>query len=385
MGVAVRGPPIVDKQQNGSSADDGQSVAPQRAAAVPSVSAAQIGAYFSKCLSARTTVLSVRPTFPGMSRETLLVKAEVAGRPEGFVLRLDYPWGSASPFSLRHEWNVYYRLWKSPVPVAEPLWFDENSDFAQGRPHMVRRMVEGSTAIAGLSDPGPDGVQVRRRVALEWAEKMALLHSLDWVAHGFGDVLAVPPDTSSAMVWELNQWRDLWKAAVSDPYPAVEEAFFWLRESLPRDTPKISLLKGNNGVGEEIWQGTRIVALSDWEVASLGDGASDLAFSQGTLMMGDLRETLRCYESGVGHQVSPERLAGAMFLVWFKQVVSVLGYVHASYQRGVDSRIGICAIGAVFAKSVENRLSRCIGRNLIDAWTQVAGKELSLYWRVGNK
>jgi aminoglycoside phosphotransferase (APT) family kinase protein len=36
-------------------------------------------------------------------------------------------------------------------------------------------------------------------------------------------------------------------------------------------------VKGNNGLGEEIWQGTRIVAMSDWELASIGDPAFDFA------------------------------------------------------------------------------------------------------------
>ena len=39
-------------------------------------------------------------------------------------------------------------------------------------------------------------------------------------------------------------------------------------EQLPPGGDRLSLLKGNNGVGEEIWRDGRIVALSDWELAA---------------------------------------------------------------------------------------------------------------------
>ena len=48
-----------------------------------------------------------------------------------------------------------------------------------------------------------------------------------------------------------------------------------------RNASAISLLKGNNGLGEEIWVDGKIVAMSDWELASLGDPAYDFAWCQG--------------------------------------------------------------------------------------------------------
>jgi hypothetical protein len=45
--------------------------------------------------------------------------------------------------------------------------------------------------------------------------------------------------------------------------------------------------------------------MSDWELSALGDGELDLAFSQGTLILGDFGETLCHYERCVGSAVSP--------------------------------------------------------------------------------
>src|SRR5262249_53886524 len=44
--------------------------------------------------------------------------------------------------------------------------------------------------------------------------------------------------------------------------------------------PRVCLCKGTNGLGEEVFRGHSIVAMSDWEEASIGDPAADFAFMQ---------------------------------------------------------------------------------------------------------
>src|SRR4051812_34983655 len=94
------------------------------------------------------TVTSLHRTFPGHSRETWIVDTAEHG---GFVMRVDHPGGPLVPVPMRVEYEVYERLWRSPVPVAEPLWYAEGVDFAGGLPHMVRRLVDGSSKVTGLT------------------------------------------------------------------------------------------------------------------------------------------------------------------------------------------------------------------------------------------
>jgi aminoglycoside phosphotransferase (APT) family kinase protein len=237
----------------------------------------------------------LRQTFPGLSRITWLVHAEVAGKRADFALRVDPPGGGLGFHSLHTEWEVYRRLWKSPVPVPEPLWFDQDLEFADGRAHMVRRLVDGTMSVANLSDQNEQGAFVRKRVAFEHAEKLAQLHTLDWKSLGFDDLFPPPADASDALHAEFGIWRTRSDQGKPGGYSVIEEALCWLEENLPRDSPRISLLKGNNGLGEEIWRGQQIVAMCDWELASLGDGTLDLAFWQGTLGLHDFSETLRHY------------------------------------------------------------------------------------------
>lgn len=347
-----------------------------------SVTDRQVADYLSQRLGTPLKVKNIRQTFPGLSRETLLVFAELdSGEKQDFAVRIDYPWGGSCPYPMRHEWETYYRLWKSPVPVAEPLWYDENVDFAEGRPHMVRRLVDGSMTVPGLGEDSEAGRQLRQRVALECAEKLALVHTLDWKAYGFDTFLDVPSDPVDALRAELRSWRALWSKGRTGPHPIIEEALCWLDEVLPRETPRLSLTKGNNGIGEELFSGENIVALSDWELSSLGDGTVDLAFSQGTLTLADFGQTLRHYETCVGSKVSPERLAGGAFVAWFKMFVCGTVYMAKRQIEGIDPRLTNLTFGVILCKGLELQIGKCIGKDIVDAWSLFAGKEQSTYFR----
>ncbi len=342
-----------------------------------------VAAYLSKGLGAPVALRGLRQTFPGASRETWLVDAEVAGRPEGFVVRVDCPGGAGVPQSMSHEWKVYQRLWTSEIPVAEPLWYAEAVDFAEGRPHMIRRLVDGSTHIAGINDQTEEGRRLRRAVVFEHVEKLALLHRMDWKARGFGEFIDAPATPAASLRNEFDIWKKLWIAGRSEPFPLVTEVLYWLEENIPDDTPMISLVKGNNGVGEEIWKDGRIVAMSDWELASLGDGALDLAFSQGTLALDNFGNAIRHYEECVGHEVSPRRLAFCMFWIMFKALCCLNVYMLGGWRNG-NPRMNRPAFGLISVRSYERKLAGCIGKDIVDAWREVAGDQTSTYARFGE-
>ena len=300
---------------------------------------------FAAHLEGPVEVRQHRQTFPGQSQETWLVDAAVGdAEPAGYVLRINPPGGGIVPMPLRREWEVYVRLAPTVVPVGRPLWFDERPDLFDGRPHFVREMVPGSTEVPGLHDDGPAAADRRRRVAFEHAEHLARLHTLDWTAHGFGEVLDVPADPAAAIRLEFDTWRAIWDDVRPEPFPMVTLALEWLHDHLPDRAPRISLLKGNNGLGEEIWLDERIVALSDWELASLGDPAQDWAFSQGLLNLWDREEVLAHYEAAAGFALNRENLD--FWTVWtvFKALCCTTAGLRG-FLDGRDLRPVLPAIG----------------------------------------
>jgi len=310
----------------------------------------EVRAYLSDGLDDAVIVTSLHQTFPGMSRETWMVSGHYSsGEPFQLVIRVTPPNGGNSPIPLRTEYEVYRRLADSPVPVGEVLWFNEDIEFAQGRSHMVRVMVEGDTEVPGVRDPGPEGDRVREHVAREHASKLATLHTLDWRAYGFDEIFDPPPsgDDADALRNEFKTWKGYWYDKRTDPLPMITEALYWFEEHVPTDGVRISLTKGNNGLGEEIWRDGQIVAMSDWELAGLGDPALDWAFSQGMLDLWDRDKLLNYYAELSGYVISPTTLAFCQLWTSFKAVVclnpSLRPFCEKRDQRPVMASLGLGA------------------------------------------
>ncbi len=341
----------------------------------------RVGQYFTDRLGTPFRVTSIHQTFPGMSRETWLVAGEIgkAAEHKELVLRINPPSGGGVPVPMKVEYEVYKRLFSSPVPVAEPLWYDEDIDFADGRAHMVRDMVEGTTEVAGLHDPGPEGEAMRERTCKEHAEKLALVHTLDWESYGFSEIFPTPASPAQAMRTEFETWKAHFKAGKTDPFPIVTEALYWLEENLPTDSPRISLIKGNNGVGEEIWRDGKIVAMSDWELAALGDGCLDWGFCQGMLDLWDREKTLAHYEAAAGYTVSRQTLAFCELWITFK-AITCLNSTLGAYLDGRDLRPTISNMGLGTVKIMEHMLGEAMGMDDMEqALEVVKGRRSSPY------
>ena len=336
--------------------------------------------YLSTHLGAPVKINSLHQTFPGMSRETWLLAGHYAsGEPLELVIRVNPPSGGGVPVPLKVEYEVYRRLQDSPVPVAKVLWFDEGSEFAEGRALMVRELVDGSTTVPGLHDPGPAGDATRERVCYEHADKLATLHTLDWRAYGFDEIFKTPASGTDALVNEFEVWTGYWEAGKTDPFPLITEALYWLRDHIPTHGTRVSLTKGNNGVGEEIWKDGEIVAMSDWELAGLGDPCLDWAFSQGMLDLWDREKVLQHYEKAAHYTVAPKTLAYCEIWITFKAIVCLNTTMQAFFDQR-DRRPVIAGMGLGTVKNMEHMLGAIMGMDDIEEAREVLrGRRSSPY------
>ena len=321
----------------------------------------ELGAYLSSWLGP-TTVTSLHQTYPGNSRASWIVQTDEHG---GLVVRVDHPGGPLVPIPLELEYRVYERLWPTAIPVAEPLFFAEGTRFADGRPHMVRRLVDGSPQLDGLTGGAGDDPGLRRAVCYEMAEKLALVHTLDWREAGLDEVLFVPASAETALRDEIHEWRRLWAASRTDPFPMLTEATYWLEEGIPPARTRLGLLKGNNGIGEEIWKDGRIVALSDWELATIGDPSLDWAFSQGLLTLHDMEDTLDHYAGHSGFAIDRELLAWAAVWIRVKASMSTNSGL-AGFLDGSDNRLVRPALGISVVKRTEAWVAGVLDRTVTD-------------------
>ena len=126
----------------------------------------------------------------------------------------------------------------------------------------------------------------------------------------------------------------------TDPFPLLTEALYWLEEQIPPAGDRLCLLKGNNGVGEEIWRDNRIVALSDWELAAIGDPALDWAFSQGLLALHDPIDTLAHYANVAGFAIDERRLAWSAVWIRVKASMTTNSSLWSSRRPGRPAQSG---------------------------------------------
>ncbi|HEX9684132.1 MAG TPA: phosphotransferase family protein [Acidimicrobiales bacterium] len=240
-----------------------------------------LGRYLTARLGRATEIVELTKYPRGVSRETWFVTVDASGDRLPLVFRRDLPGGSVCPATLRFEYEIYRRLQDSAVPVAPVRWYEDDPEWlAGGREFYVRDHIEGTWDIPNVTDPRPEFDDLRIAISKEHLRKLALVHTADWETLGFGEIMIVPPSpeanattTIDRLLAELAQFQ-------LEPFPLVVDAAGWLRDNAPTRSPRTSLLKGTNGFGEEVFRDGEIVAMSDWELASLGDPTSDFAHVQ---------------------------------------------------------------------------------------------------------
>ena len=243
-------------------------------------SADWLSAYLAERLGGPVAVTQFEKFTRGTSRQTWFAAWQ---GPEGdaveAVLRADHPAGAGDPTSLDQEFAVYERLGRTAIPHARVLWFENRHEQAP-RPFYLRERIAGSWQVPGYARADDAGARARLAAAQEHMRALACVHDADWQQAGFGDLLGAPAGVDDALPHYVRLQLGRLARFGGEPQPLLlEVAEFLLAHAPP--AARISLCKGTNGLGEEVFRDGRIVAMSDWEEAIVGDPASDLAMVQG--------------------------------------------------------------------------------------------------------
>jgi aminoglycoside phosphotransferase (APT) family kinase protein len=328
--------------------------------------------------AAGVRVTGVQRFSRGVSRQTWEVTAAVLSTDDAwtdrrFVVRRDHEVGSIIPSSLRTEFEVYRRLRDTPVPTTDALWFEDDPDWQpDGRPAYVRTHVEGDWRLPYLADDSPESDALRIAASTEHLDRLADVHLLDWEALGFGELFAVPPSAAECAETLIGTCLAQLEEDGAEPSPVLAEAVAWLRAEAPEEVPRVTLCKGTNGHGEEVWSGGRIVAMSDWELAAIGDPAYDFAQIQemvpeitrdGDTVWG-WPQALAHYGSRTGIDVTMERVE------YYRRVYGLLQFVYTQHAAALVSRTPVADLRFVWnAAEVgyrsQLRLARVFGVDLM--------------------
>ena len=193
-------------------------------------------------------------------------------RPDGSVLegflrleRTDVP--TTSSTSLVRETRVIQALADTDIPV--PIVHGRNDDL---RCTLFER-VRGRSDIDALDDP------VQQRAVMEdFIGVIARMHSLDLDTLGLDDVMPYLPTTATeAALNDVDLALDQWAGFLAHyTEPLITYGVSWLRRHAPTELHRLSLVQGDTGPVNFMFDGDRVSAIIDLEWAHYGDPLEDI-------------------------------------------------------------------------------------------------------------
>jgi aminoglycoside phosphotransferase (APT) family kinase protein len=202
-------------------------------------------------------------------------------------------------YSTEREARLVAELHRAGHPVPAVL------AFCPDPPAIAMEFVAGDDNFNEIVDPAQ-----REALARHFMELLARAHSLAperFEAIGFARPRA-PADFALA---DLEIWESTYRRAVREPVPLLSFACDWLRRNAPRAAADCVLVQGDTGPGNFIYSGSRVAAVTDWEMAHLGDPMEDLALIRSRDLyyrFGDLRQRFALYADFSGRSLDLARV-----------------------------------------------------------------------------
>ena len=302
----------------------------------------------------------VVPQASGFSNETFLFDAAWAGgEPKPLVLRSQPQRHALFPeIDLLEQQYLSMKLLgeHSNVPVATVLWAEADPVWL-GAPFFVMQRLDGLVpgdnppymveSFVVDMDPGTrtewhsNAVEVLTRVGrVDW--KAAGFQHLDKAHHG-----ALGPEQRQGYFRHYLDW-----ATKGEHHPVAHPAFERLLATWPDDGDTIELCWGDARPGNQMFRGTEVVGVFDWEMVALGNCESDLGWwlflqryhTTGvgvSLLEGllDAGETVAVWERHMGRAASHvewyEQLAGFHFVLVMIRLAEMMEFPEMAVHNPV--------------------------------------------------
>ncbi|MEM6319370.1 MAG: phosphotransferase family protein [Bacteroidota bacterium] len=181
-----------------------------------------------------------------------------------------------SAHDMSREYKLFSSLIDSYSKVPKPLLFCEDESII-GREFYVMERVEGVILRAGMPNEMHPNPELMNKIAHSLVETMVELHQVDYEAVGLGN-LGKPKGYNERQV---TGWTKRYFNAKTDEVPEIEKVSYWLANNLLPESDSCLIhndYKYDNVVLDSSdW--SKIIAILDWEMCTLGDPLMDLGTS----------------------------------------------------------------------------------------------------------
>lgn len=215
--------------------------------------------------------MQVRQFPSGASNLTYLLRI---GDWEGVLRRP--PLGPVAPkaHDMKRECGLLQQIHPVYDLAPRPYFFCDDLEL-MGAPFYVMERRRGVVVNTDFPEGVTPTEDLCRRLSLATVDALARIHSIDWRATGL-DTFGYP---EGFLARQVKGWIERYFRAQTDEIPQVEPLVCWLSEHIP-SSPAPTLIHNDFKLNNMLLNGhdlTRIEAVLDWEMSTIGDPLFDLA------------------------------------------------------------------------------------------------------------
>jgi aminoglycoside phosphotransferase (APT) family kinase protein len=244
----------------------------------PLVNEPALAAYLAGQLPAPgpTVGLTAVKVGTGHSNETFLITRELAGGETQEWILLRPPRGPLLPTAhdVGREYRLISALVHSALPVPAPVLFCADESVI-GAPFYLMEKIPGIVIRSAVPEAFATPAH-RAALAEELVQTLVRLHAVDWKAVGL-ETLGKP---EGYLERQLKRWTGQLEKSRHRPLPELDMVSEWLARHLP-SSPPATIVHGDFRIDNVMYAPAppaRILAVVDWEMATLGDPLADLGY-----------------------------------------------------------------------------------------------------------
>jgi aminoglycoside phosphotransferase (APT) family kinase protein len=197
---------------------------------------------------------------------------------------------SATAHDVLREFRILDAIKDEAVSIARPvLACDDATVF--GAPFYVMARIDGVPVRSGIPEAWTVRPEEQAQALEQLVDALVAIHAVNWDQCGLGDLAHAGPYLER----QIGRWTSQLDSYGGRPLPPAARVAGWLADNLPPDQPP-ALAHGDYKLDNVLFAEAAppdLLAVVDWEMASIGDPLVDLAWAmifhpgpEGTMPLG---------------------------------------------------------------------------------------------------
>jgi aminoglycoside phosphotransferase (APT) family kinase protein len=204
------------------------------------------------------------------------VYAVIRGRERWVLRQAPSHRSSATAHDVLREFRFLDAIKDQDVRIARPVLACDDPEVF-GAPFYVMARIDGVPVRSNIPEAWTARPEEQAHALEELVDELAAIHAVDWDACGLGEFAHPGPYLER----QITRWLAQLDSYGGRPLPAARRVGAWLAETLPLEQPR-ALAHGDYKLDNVLFAEAappELLAVVDWEMASIGDPLVDLAWA----------------------------------------------------------------------------------------------------------